>query len=185
MYDHPIIDGSIHRDIAAMTTFLVLREWEEIPLIMSQVSSLFTPTVELDKSFYRRAILPPTPPFSSPFFPALWIMMERGTRLVTNDEWRCSSVFVYEYYDLRFFSASSGRTKPEPNKTFARDERRERGRSIPQERAAPSYVRRYYSTIMVPSITQPLFKKLALSLDWGPNLSIWNRFIFGTKYIPA
>ena len=42
---------------------------------------------------------------------------------------------------------------------------------IPQQRAAPSYVPRYSSTIMVPSITQLLLKKLALSLDWGPNLS--------------
>ena len=44
---------------------------------------------------------------------------------------------------------------------------------------------RYNLTIMVPQITQTLLKKLALSLDWGPNLSVWNRFIIGTKYIPA
>ena len=31
---------------------------------------------------------------------------------------------------------------------------------------------RYNLTIMVPQITQTLFKKLALSLDWGPNLSV-------------
>ena len=56
---------------------------------------------------------------------------------------------------------------------------------IPEQRAAPSYVPSYSSRIMVPSITQLLLKKLALSLDWGPNLSAWNRFIFGTKYLPT
>ena len=33
------------------------------------------------------------------------------------------------------------------------------------------YDLRHKSTIMVPQITQTLLKKLALSLDWGPNLS--------------
>ena len=40
------------------------------------------------------------------------------------------------------------------------------------EQAAPSDAPRHSSIIMVPSITQLLLKKLALSLDWGPNLSV-------------
>ena len=59
-----------------------------------------------------------------------------------------------------------------------------RGVSKGGERAAPLYVRRYSSTIVVPSITQLLLKKLALYLDRGPNLSVWNRFIFDAKYLP-
>ena len=31
---------------------------------------------------------------------------------------------------------------------------------------------RYKSKIMVPPLTQTLLKKLALSLDWGPNISV-------------
>ena len=35
-----------------------------------------------------------------------------------------------------------------------------------------TFLARYYSTIMVPPITQLCYKKLALSLDRGPNLSL-------------
>ena len=72
--------------------------------------------------------------------------------------------------DPRIESARGGKMQS-PRPMTAQKTQGHAGR-IGQERASPTYVPSYSSTIMVPSITQLLFKKLALSLDWGPNLSV-------------